>query len=93
MRRIKGVWTYTAVNLSGRECGHDHRSIKAALRCFSAVGDNPFLILRSPDDRERGRPTALIDDELRRRRRRPKPKLYGTPHGLAYSQTTWSRRH
>ena len=55
-------WTFTAVNLQGDECGHDHYRPDAAARCASKMAaemdwQGPvFILARSPEDRKVGRP-------------------------------------
>ena len=52
-------WTFAAVTLGGRECGHDHRTIDSAVRCLPKLGKGAFLMVRSPADREAGRPCLI----------------------------------
>lgn len=55
-------WTFTAVNLHGDECRHDHYRPDAAGRCASKMAaemdwqEPVFILARSPEDRKAGRP-------------------------------------
>ena len=49
-------WTFTAANLEGEECGHDHRSLDSVRRCLPALGPTAVILARNAADRQMGRP-------------------------------------